>query len=350
VHVSLGDPIALDGVLRTHNPSWGGTAATDDSRPAWLNAAVEDLARRIVVGINAAAAVNNVNLLATVLLGMPRQAMLERDLIRQLDLYRALLVAERYSARVTVTELDGDAIVRHGEAMQVIARRPHALGDIIYMSAENAILQTYFRNNVLHLFAIPSLIACCFLNNPVMRTDDILRLAWRIYPYVADELFLRWREDEVAAVVHRILAFFLQQSLLDRSADGTEWRRRPPMAGEAMQLSVLAQATIPIVERYYLVVALLAQAGSGALSQETLVKRCQLLAQRISMLYELNAPEFFDPALFSSFVDLLRKRGVLQVGPDNRLLFSEVLLSVASDAQLVLSEQIRHSILQVTNA
>ena len=91
-------------------------------------------------------------------------------------------------------------------------------------------------------------------------------------------------------------------------------------------------------------------AGSGALSQETLVKRCQLLAQRISMLYELNAPEFFDPALFSSFVDLLRRRGVLQVGPDNRLLFNEVLLSVASDAQLVLSEQIRHSILQVTHA
>lgn len=350
VHVSLGDPIALEGILRTHNPAWDGKAAGDDSRPTWLNAAVDDLARRIVIGINAAAAVNNVNLLATVLLGMPRQAMLERDLVRQLDLYRALLMAERYSARITVTELDGAAIVRHGEAMQVIARQPHALGDIIHMSEENAILQTYFRNNVLHLFAMPSLIACCFLNNAAMRTDDILRLAWRIYPYVADELFLRWREDEVAAVVHRILAVFQQQSLLDRNADGTEWHRRPPMAEEAMQLSVLAQATIPIVERYYLVVALLAQAGSGALSQETLVKRCQLLAQRISMLYELNAPEFFDPALFSSFVDLLRRRGVLQVGPDNRLLFNEVLLSVASDAQLVLSEQMRHSILQVTQA
>ena len=33
------------------------------------------------------------------------------------------------------------------------------------MSAENAVLHTYFRNNVLHLFAMPSLIACCFLNN-----------------------------------------------------------------------------------------------------------------------------------------------------------------------------------------
>jgi hypothetical protein len=38
------------------------------------------------------------------------------------------------------------------------------------------------------------------------------------------------------------------------------------------------------------------------------------------------------------------------LSPDNRLLFDEVLRSVADDAQLVLSEQIRHSILQVTQA
>jgi hypothetical protein len=41
---------------------------------------------------------------------------------------------------------------------------------------------------------------------------------------------------------------------------------------------------------------------------------------------------------------------VLQQGPDNRLLYNEVLRGVADDAQLVLSEQIRHSILQVTHA
>ena len=76
-----------------------------------------------------------------------------------------------------------------------------ALGDVLRMSETNAILQTYFRNNVLHLFAMPSLIACCFVNNATMRTEDILRLAWRIYPYIADELFLHWREDQVPDVV-----------------------------------------------------------------------------------------------------------------------------------------------------
>ena len=66
------------------------------------------------------------------------------------------------------------------------------------------------------------------------------------------------------------------------------------------------------------------------------------------MLYGFNSPEFFDRALFENFIDLLRKRGVIRAGAAGKLEFDEVLLRVAQDAQLVLSEQIRHSILQVT--
>jgi glycerol-3-phosphate O-acyltransferase len=68
----------------------------------------------------------------------------------------------------------------------------------------------------------------------------------------------------------------------------------------------------------------------------------------MSMLYALNSPEFFDKSLFRNFIDLLRRRNVIQAAEDGRLSFGGALLAVAADAQLVLSEQIRHSILQVT--
>ncbi len=74
------------------------------------------------------------------------------------------------------------------------------------MSDESAQLIAYYRNNVLHLFAMPSLVACAFIGNSMLRTEDIQRLAWRIYPYVASELFLRWREEELARVVDGVLA------------------------------------------------------------------------------------------------------------------------------------------------
>jgi hypothetical protein len=47
---------------------------------------------------------------------------------------------------------------------------------------------------------------------------------------------------------------------------------------------------------------------------------------------------------------LLLRRGVIRSDDAGRLLHDEVLQRVARDAEFVLSEQIRHSILQVTGS
>src|SRR5262245_5046533 len=125
VHVSLGEPIALGDLVRKHHPAWSGAPLNDDSRPAWFMATIDELAHRIMVNINGAASVTPINLLAMTMLAMPRQAMLESDAVRQLDLYRAMLLTLPYSQRVTVTELDGDGIVRHALSMKVIERVNH---------------------------------------------------------------------------------------------------------------------------------------------------------------------------------------------------------------------------------
>ena len=116
-----------------------------------------------------------------------------------------------------------------------------------------------------------------------------------------------------------------------------------------MQLSFLAQATIQTVERYYLAIAVLINAGSGAVTQVALEERCQLMAQRMTMLHGFNSPEFFDRSLFGDFLDRLRARGVIRVGEGGLLTFDEVLERVAQDAEFVLSGEIRHSILQVVH-
>jgi len=181
-----------------------------------------------------------------------------------------------------------------------------------------------------------------------MRSADIHRLVGRVYPYICAELFLRWDEAQVAAVVDRLLETFERYELLQGDADRGEWRRPAPTSPQAMQLSLLAQATIQTIERYYLAIALLLQSGSGVITQEALEQRCHLMAQRMSVLYGLNSPEFFDKSLFRNFIELLRRRNVIQTSEGGQLLFGEPLLAVAADAQLVLSEPIRHSILQVT--
>jgi glycerol-3-phosphate O-acyltransferase len=70
----------------------------------------------------------------------------------------------------------------------------------------------------------------------------------------------------------------------------------------------------------------------------------------MTRLYGLNSPEFFDRTLFGNFIGLLRERGVVRSAAGGGLEFDEVLVRVAQDAQFVLSEQLRHSILQSMHA
>jgi glycerol-3-phosphate O-acyltransferase len=350
VHVNLGEPIVLDEILAKYNPRWrdAPSAFFEDAPPGWVGEAIGDLAARVTGGINAAAAVTPINLVSMAVLATPRQALGEGDLVRQVELYQRLLRAAPYAPLVTVTAKSGAEMTRYAESMGMLERQAHPLGDIMRMTAERAVLATYYRNNILHLFAMPSLLACCFVSNARMRSVDIQRMVWRVYPYIKAELALRWSEQEIGAVVDTLLEAMAQSRLLEPSADRHEWQRPAPTSLEAVQLALLAEATIQTIERYYLVVALLLQAGSGAIGQEALEERCHLMAQRMSVLYGLNSPEFFDKSLFRSFIDLLRRRQVIAAAENGTITFGEPLLGVAADAQLVLSAQLRHDILQVT--
>jgi glycerol-3-phosphate O-acyltransferase len=113
---------------------------------------------------------------------------------------------------------------------------------------------------------------------------------------------------------------------------------------------LFAPANIQKIERYYLAIEQLVRSGSGEITQAALEQRCQLTAQRMGLLYGLDSPEFFDKTMFENFIDLLRARGVIKLSGTGKLEFDEVLLRVAADAQFVLSEQLRHSILQVTHS
>ncbi len=350
VYVSFAEPLPLDPLIRAHAPGWDREPLDSSARPEWLGPLVSDLAHGIMKRINAAACVSPINLIGLVLLATPRQSMGEADLARQLELYASLLRQAPYSPRVWVTDVDGATMIRYGLSLGLLGRRPHELGDVVFMTEEHSVLTSYFRNNVLHLMLMPSLLACAFLSNAEVRRADLHRLARRVYPYVAEEYFLHWTDQELPAVVDELLEDLSNHGLLAASEDRSVWRRPDAESPEAVQLSILAQVTVPILERYYLALALLLKAGSGRLTPEALERQCELMAQRMAMLYEINSPEFFDRALFRNFVEQLRLRGVLELTEDGRFGFDPALIeSIVADAQTVLNEQVRNSILQVVH-
>ncbi len=349
-HVALnfGEPIELSPLLDAASADWRKGSPDQDAKPEWLRGVVDQLAEQIQININRAADVNPINLLALVLLATPKHAMAESDLLSQLDLGKTLLEQLPYSDRVTLTSMNPASIIAYGEQMGWIERVQHPLGDVLSVNGEQAVLLSYFRNNVLHLMSSAAWVACCFLNNRRMSRASVLQLGRIIYPFIQGELFLPWDDDGFEQQLQATIDFFVRRGLLESTNDGRSLERSPGQDDGAFQLKVIARCLIQAFERYYITLAALAKNGPHTMTGAELENACTLTAQRLGLLNELSAPEFFDKALFRGFIQKLRERKVVWIDGDGRLDYDSALDDLVRDARVILSREVRHSILKIT--
>ena len=157
---------------------------------------------------------------------------------------------------------------------------------------------------------------------------------------------MKWAVDDIDDVTSAAVDALVGRKLL--TLEGDMLIRPPAGSAPAYQLLMLGQSMVPMLQRFYLVIALLDQHGSGTLSRAHLERMCQWSAERLSMIYGLHSPDFFNKALFHNFIRKLQDQGVLRRNKDGLMDFDEGLVSIGVDARLVLGEEIRHSILSLT--
>ena len=138
--------------------------------------------------------------------------------------------------------------------------------------------------------------------------------------------------------------------LLVRHWTTNELRRPTSTTLEAMQLRVLAESVRPMLERYYMGIYLLRQQESGQITASQLEEKMRSMAKRMSMLYELNSPDYSDKALFRNFSSALLECGMVTQDDDGKLHLTDKLAAFNQDTKAILYQQIRHSIHQVVKS
>ncbi len=347
VHVNFGEPVALPAVLDQVNPEWRAEVPLLDKHASWVHAAINSLTREIADGINSAAVVHGVNLVSLALLATPKQAMDEKRLCGLLDSYRKLLLAQPYAARTVVYQQSGREMLAYCEELKLVGRVAHPLGDIIFFNQEEAVLASYARNNILHLFAMPALLSCLFMLNSSLTHAQLSRLVGALYPFLRAELFLHWPPEQLETVMQAYLRVLLEMEWL-QEAEGVYCAADPNTDGYA-QLGLLAQAVRPSLLRYFITLALLRGSGSGCVTPAELEALCHLQAQRLSMVREFNAPEFFDKVIFRTLISTLGAQGIAHVGEDGKLYFERKLEEAGQDARHVLPADVRQAITHLTS-
>ncbi|WOE31150.1 MULTISPECIES: glycerol-3-phosphate 1-O-acyltransferase PlsB [unclassified Acinetobacter] len=348
VHVNFGEPVYLDDMLKKHDAQDIQIEKNDDPIPPAVSHAVNSAAHTILENINSAAVINPVSLLSLVLLATPKHTLDEEICIKQLDTYRNLLTKLPYDSRTQVTPLSGKEIIAYGLKLKLIKRVHHVLGDIIAIEDGQAVLLTYFRNNILHAFILPSLIAALVKHNAIIQRQDLVNVIVTLYPFLKAELFLKWQENELAADIDAYTQALLDAKLISEDTQGHLIAPAPNSENDN-QLSVLAAPVTQSLERYYMTLALITQRGSGNISTRQVEELSHLVGQRLSVLYEFNSPEFFDKALFQGFIKVLTQQGYIRNNEDNAIVFDEQFKNVAQYANLVLDEATLQMLQHITS-
>ncbi|NOH94532.1 glycerol-3-phosphate 1-O-acyltransferase PlsB [Vibrio sp. AIC-3] len=304
-YVNFGEPIQLNQYLNEHSPEW--TKCIDPmgtSKPQWMNPVVNDLATKMMTHINDAAATNALTLCATALLASRQRALSRDSLVSQINCYLSLLKNVPYSATFTVPKDSAEDLVKHAESLNKFLIESDSMGDIISLDRHQSILMTYYRNNIIHLFALPSLIAQMTIRQRGLSIDAIQENVAAIYPFLKKELFLSYDEDKLEGVVSNIIEELVNQGMLVVSDNEVTINQSNSQA-----LMLLGRTISETLQRYSIALNLLAE--NPDLDKSDLEQKSQDIAQRLGRLQGINAPEFFDKGVFASMFATLKQQQYL---------------------------------------
>ena len=274
------------------------------------------LGGRILAAINAGAVVNATHLVSLATLSTPRQAIEEAALVAQIDLYRRLMRAAPPNAGHEVDDAPAAELVKRVERLGLLARETGRNGDVLRHDNFTSVLMTWYRNNVLHVLAAPAFAACLIVNRQRgIRPAHLRRIYHTVFPYLASEL-RTGGEDQVDHWLEELTAI----GLIELRAAALVAARDP---AARLRLRLLANTVMHVLERFYLAVTLLANAGVDSVDRRALVADCRAQAERISTLYGIGAPEFADARLFEGLLQSLVNDGVVSVNEQGRLMFDE---------------------------
>ncbi|WP_113906942.1 glycerol-3-phosphate 1-O-acyltransferase PlsB [Aliidiomarina celeris] len=356
--VTFGKPVRLSDYLDSTAPDWRDSVTTgteEPAKPRWLTPAVNQLAEILMRRVNDGAAINAMNLTALCLLSAERETLTKQELVAQVGAYTRLQKAVPYSDWVhgPDTEFDAEEYWQHATSMNKFKVHEDEAGIVVSLEHSQALSMTYYRNNILHLYIVPALVARFARGHKTFTVASAVAFVEKLYPILQAELFLSHNENDIPPYVGSICEEFLALGWLQQADEQLTLPERDTEA--YVQLVLLANAAGETLARYGIVLELLQR--STSLSRSDLERFSELVAIRLGARHGIDAPEFYDKKVFSTLVGVLKQERYIVVANDGSyisdartealseevdfLLGSAIQLTIRDSIKILLQEQQR---------
>ena len=335
-YLNFGEPIALQKYLNESQSDWRDFVGTEETKPDWLNKQVANIAQNIMTNINSAAALNSINVMATILLSRNQFALSRTKLLKQIDFYLSLQNNARYNDDVTIPSDSAESLLDHALSLNKLEVIQDSMGDIISIKEKERTLFNYYRNNIIHLFAVPSIIAQLIYQKGQVSLAECNLTVGVLYPLFAKEWFLT---DLPSDYVQHILNSFKEYALVQQTDDKIHITANKQAQA---QLEMLGNVVHLTLERYAITTTQIIR--SNGIKRQQLENDCEVLANRLGTLHGIKSPEFFDKKVLSNFISSLKAQGYINICSQNTIHANEAMSGLQTHLTELLPASIGQSI------
>lgn len=177
---------------------------------------------------------------------------------------------------------------------------------------------TYFQNNIVHLFALPALLANIIIRNGHILREDVRSHARSLFYFLRHELFAPVDECDLDNLIDKYLDTFLVEGYITRDADMLF------VSGDGYEeFYILSRCIYHNLVRYLVAVTALKNTKDGTINVQTFVQKCLTYSRRLPIEVTNNSPEFADPILFKIMCDTFIRHKYFEVKEDGNIYVNE---------------------------
>ena len=336
-YVNFGQPININQFLNQQVPHWKNDIdAINPQKPNWLTPSVNVLAHQVMTHINQSAALNSVALIALILHATDNKALSKTDLEKQLDFFLMLQREAPYSEQVTIPEGSGKELLEQTILLGKVTVNVDSFGDIISLTGSAILEMRYYRNNILHCFVLPSLL-CRMLDRKVKISQlELIENTQKLMALIKTELYL-WQSDlhiekQVISVLDALAKInMVKQSKagfwsLNYTIDNTTTDTFKDNNQLRMNVRIMGDIIDETMQRFAIITSL--SSRLAPISKKDLETKIVAIAKRLSVLNNINAPEFIDEKAQATLINAMKEQGYLSVDNDGKLVDTEALANL----------------------
>ena len=308
-----------------------------------LNPHVASLAHQLAVNTNDAAIISSTALFSSIVLATPRCAIAETSLVQAAQTFVTMLKEVYPNILFGFNEKAIKDELSIASELCAFERVKYQGGDLVALGEKERILATYYSNNIIHLFALHSLLASFFKEEQSFEKQDLLLRAQILYPYLKAQYFLKVDLEHIQETLEQTLDSMVLAKLLVQ--EGSFIKRPTAFSENLTYLRILGNMLGSTFESWALCLALLASFSEEEIAVKAFYQRSEIIMRERLVLGDGPQQILIQPKKTEEFLHELEKEKLIWPEGAGKLKVSLAVHEIARRLSVLLQIDLRNELL-----